>query len=138
MSIKNRADAASLPKIQLPWLQSKVEGAVNAYLSRLVADHHDEVLSVTLYGSQARGEAEIESDIDLFIVIYQDVPALRQALIDLAWEVQFEYNVVISDIICSLSEFQQMQVNCFPYYQNIEKEGILLWKNLSEPTPAFG
>ena len=138
MSIKNRADAASLPKIQLPWLQSKVEGAVNAYLSRLVADHHDEVLSVTLYGSQARGEAEIESDIDLFIVIYHDVPALRQALIDLAWEVQFEYNVVISDIICSLSEFQQMQVNCFPYYQNIEKEGVLLWKNLSEPTPASG
>ena len=63
MSIKNRVDAASLPKIQLSWLQSKVEGAVNAYLSRLVADYPNEVLSVTLYGSQARGEAKNDSEI---------------------------------------------------------------------------
>ena len=55
-------------------------------------------------------------------MVYHDLPALRQALIDLAWEVQFEYNVVISDIICSLSQFQQMQVNRFPYYQTIKNQ----------------
>lgn len=138
MSAKSKVKVASQPKIQLPQLQSNVEAAVNAYLSRLVADYHSQVLSVTLYGSQARGDADIESDIDLFIVIEDKAPGLRQALIDLAWEIQFETNVVISDIIYSLSEFQQMQADRFPYYQNIEKEGVLLWKSRSEPTLASG
>ena len=123
--------------IQLAWLQPKVRAALESYLSQLVATYGDKVWSVTLYGSQARDEADSDSDIDLLIVIYQDLPALRQALVDLAWQVQFEHDVVISDIICNLNQFQQLQAGRFPYYQNIEQEGILLWKNTSEPTPAF-
>jgi predicted nucleotidyltransferase len=136
MSPRDNLSAFS-PKIQLPWLQAGIQRAIKAYLTRLIAGHGHEVLSVTLYGSQARGEAETESDIDLFIVIDRELPALRQALIDLAWEVQFEHNVVISDIICPLDQFQQLQINRFPFYQNIEKEGVILWKNPSVPTPAF-
>jgi hypothetical protein len=33
------------------------------------------------------------------IVLRDDSPALRQALADLAWEVQYEHNGVISDIL---------------------------------------
>lgn len=136
MSARNSIKS-SLPKIQVTWLRPQVQNAIKSYLSQLVAGHGNNVGSVTLYGSQARAEAEPDSDIDLFIVVYQDSPALRQALIDLAWQVQFEHDVIISDIICSLNQLQQMQANHFPYYQNIEKEGVLLWKNTSKPTPAF-
>lgn len=136
MSVRNGINA-SPPKIQLAWLQPKVQDAIDSYLSQLIANHGNKVWSVTLYGSQARREAKPDSDIDLFIVVYQDVSALRQALGELAWQVQFAHDVVISDIICSLNQLQQLQANRFSYYQNLEKEGILLWKNPSEPTPAF-
>lgn len=136
MSARNSSKTSS-SKLQLTRLQPKVQAALESYLSQLVATYRDKVWSVTLYGSQARGEAGPDSDIDLLVVVYQDLPPLRQALIDLAWQVQFEHNVVISDIICSLNQFQQLQAGRFPYYQNIEQEGILLWKNPSEPTPAF-
>jgi predicted nucleotidyltransferase len=128
---------SSPQKIKLTWLQPQIRGAIESYLNQLIAGYGNNVWSVTLYGSQARGEAEPDSDIDLLIVLSEDSPALRQALIDLAWQVQFEYDVIISDIICSLNQFQQMQANRFPYYQSIETEGVLLWKNTSEPTPAF-
>ena len=128
---------ASPSKIQLSRLQPKVQEAIESYLSQLIAGYGNNVWSVTLYGSQARGEADPDSDIDLFIVVCQDSSALRQALVDLAWQVQFEHDVVISDIICSLNQLQQLQADRFPYYQNIEKEGILLWKNTSRLTPAF-
>jgi hypothetical protein len=104
----------------------------------VVGLHGDGVLSIVLYGSQARGDASIESDIDLFIVVQKDTPALRQALVDLAWQVQFEHDVVISDIIYNVDQFQRMQSRQFPYYQSIQRDGILLWKNESALMPSYG
>ena len=122
-------------KLQDSW--PKVRTAIAAYVQRVATDYADEVLSITLYGSQARGEASAESDIDLFVVVYHDTSSLREALADLAWQVQFEHDVVISDIIRSVEQVGRMQARRFPYYQSIEREGILLWKSTSEPTPAY-
>lgn len=122
-------------KLQDSW--PEVRTAIAAYVQRVSTDYADEVLSITLYGSQARGEASAESDIDLFVVVYHDTPSLREALADLAWQVQFEHDVVISDIIRSVEQVGRMQARQFPHYQSIEREGILLWKSTSEPTPAY-
>jgi predicted nucleotidyltransferase len=115
-------------------LQPEVRTAIAAYVQRVATDYADEVLSITLYGSQARGEAGAESDIDLFIVVRCDAPAVREALIDLAWQVQFEHDVVISDIIRTVDQLRHMQARRFPYYRSIEREGIVLWTSASEPT----
>ncbi len=117
--------------------QPQVCAAIAAYVQQVVADLSDDVVSITLYGSRARGEAHEESDIDLFVVVRRDTPSLRQALADLAWRVQFEHDVVISDIIRSVDQLSRMQADRFPYYQNIEREGVLLWKSQSERMPAF-
>ncbi len=117
--------------------QPEVGAAIAAYVRRVATDYANEVSSITLYGSQARGEADAESDIDLFIIVRHDTPTLRQTLVDLAWQVQFEYDIVISDIIRGVEQLSRMQARRFPYYQSIEREGILLWKNTSEPTPSY-
>ena len=117
--------------------QTAVKTAITAYVTRAVRLYPDEILSITLYGSQARGDAKAESDIDVLVVVRRDTSALRQALTDLAWQVQFEYGVVISDIIRSVEQFNRMRANRFPFYQNIEREGVLLWKSTSEPTPIY-
>ncbi len=113
------------------------QAALAAYVERVAQLYPDEVLSVTLYGSQARGDAKAESDIDVLVVVRRDTPALRQALTDLAWQVQYESGVVISDVIRSAEQFNRMRANRFPFYQNIEREGVLLWKSTSEPTPVY-
>jgi predicted nucleotidyltransferase len=117
--------------------RTTVQAALAAYVERVTRFYPDEVMSVTLYGSQARGDAKAESDIDVLVVVRRDTPALRQALADVAWQVQFEHGVVISDIIRSVEQFNRMRENRFPFYQNIEREGVLLWKSTSEPTPVY-
>jgi predicted nucleotidyltransferase len=133
--MRNAVDEHDLRTV-LPDCRPEVRAVIADYVRRVAKDYANEVLSITLYGSQARGEASAESDIDLFIVVRHDTPALRQALADLAWQVQFEYDTVISDIIRNVEQLGRMQTKRFPYYQSIEREGILLWKNTSEPMPS--
>ncbi len=116
-------------RMELLSSRPKIKAAIADYVQRVATDYADEVLSITLYGSQARREASAESDIDLFIVVRHDTPALREALADLAWRVQFEHDVIISDVIRTDAQLRHMQARQFPYYQNIKREGILLWKN---------
>lgn len=115
-----------------------VEAALRAYIERVTQLHFNEVVFIILFGSQARGDSEAESDIDVLVVVENDSSALREALADLAWQVQLEYGVVISDIIRSIEQFDRMRAKRFPFYQSLEREGIVLWKRTSEPMPAFG
>jgi predicted nucleotidyltransferase len=134
--MKSTVDEYNLRTV-LPDSRPEVQAAIAAYVRQVATDYANEVLSITLYGSQARGEASPESDIDLFIVVRHDTPTLRQALADLAWQVQFEYDVVVSDIIRSVEQLSRMKTRRFPYYQSLEREGILLWKSTSEPMPSY-
>ena len=131
-SVSNRS-----PRSKSSARRNAVRVAIAAYVSRIAADYADDVAFVTLYGSQARGDAGSESDIDLLIVLRNDSPALRQALADLAWQVQYEHNVVISDIVRTAEQWREMQDRQFPFYQNVAREGTLLWKNTPEPTPVY-
>jgi tRNA nucleotidyltransferase (CCA-adding enzyme) len=127
----------ALDESHLASCSSRIRAAIEDYVRRVSTDLADAVVSITLYGSQARGEAGTESDIDLFVVVRRDTFALREALADIAWQVQFEHGVIISDIIRNLGQLRRMQAHRFPYYQSIESEGVVLWKNTSETMPAY-
>lgn len=115
----------------------QVQRTLSDYVQQVTTHYPQDLLSITLYGSQARGDAHPESDIDLFLVVQDNTPTLREAFHDLAWQVQFKHDMVISDIIRSQEQANQMQAQRFPYYQNIEKEGIVLWKKTaSKRTPV--
>lgn len=115
----------------------QVQRTLTDYVQQVTTHYPQDLLSITLYGSQARGDAHPESDIDLFLVVQDNTPTLREAFHDLAWQVQFKHDMVISDIIRSQEQAHQMQAQRFPYYQNIEKEGIVLWKKTaSKRTPV--
>ena len=88
---------AILDESRLASCSPRTRAVIEDYVRQVSTDLADAVASITLYGFQARGEAGAESDIDLFIVVGRDTPALREALADIAWQVQFEHGVVISD-----------------------------------------
>ncbi|MBE2201346.1 MAG: nucleotidyltransferase domain-containing protein [Anaerolinea sp.] len=117
----------------LPGISSTTQAAIRDYLQQVITDFGNEVVAIMLYGSYARGVATAESDIDLFILIRQESPTLCDELANLAWQVQFDHDVVISDVIYSVEQYQRMQSRLFPFYQNLKRDGILLWKNKSEP-----
>lgn len=86
----------------------------------------DEAAEVLLFGSQARGEAGVESDWDLLILVphpadLKEEQKFRHKLI----EIELEYGVAISTMVKSKEEWQE-KLHVTPLFQNISREGVKL------------
>lgn len=83
--------------------------------------------TIVLFGSFARGDSHKESDIDLLILVdknplsYNDQKRIKSPLYDL----EFDTGQIISPIIVNRKEWQTKH-KVTPFYENIEKEGVVL------------
>lgn len=50
----------------------------------------DDILEVRIFGSRARGDARIDSDLDLFVRTRDNDRKRRNSLCDLAWDIAYE------------------------------------------------
>ncbi len=94
----------------------------------LVDIFSENMLAVILYGSVARNENTDESDIDIAIIVKNEMnDAAKERFICWPAELDLRYDRVFS-IIDIQKENMKRWGNVLPFYQNIQKEGIVLWK----------
>jgi predicted nucleotidyltransferase len=83
----------------------------------------DRLEGIYLYGSQARGEARIGSDIDVIIVLDGDFEygEMLDQTIDLVADLSLEFDVVISRAFVSKERYQN---EMSPFYMNVRREAV--------------
>ena len=83
-----------------------------------------------LYGSYARGEAQPDSDVDLFVVLRQASEAayekVRQVAYKVMWEANFAY--VFSLYLTDMDYYQMLEQRGSSFLRNVHMEGKVLWK----------
>lgn len=79
-------------------------------------------VQVIMFGSQARGDATRESDIDLLVILPTIDAKTTRLASDIAWEVGFDAGRIIS-VIPDTKE-QMKRFAFLPFYRNIKMEGI--------------
>jgi uncharacterized protein len=83
--------------------------------------------TVILFGSQARGQSNKQSDIDILILVdqdkitYEEEKRIKYPLYDL----EFETGKVISPLILSRNDWENRH-KITPFYKNVKEEGVIL------------
>lgn len=97
-----------------------IKGLLNIFL--------DDIEAIILYGSVARNESTLESDIDIAIIVKKDMDdTTRERFISWSADLELRYDRVFS-IIDIQERNMQKWGKILPFYQNVQKEGIVLWK----------
>lgn len=83
---------------------------------------------IILYGSVARGNATKESDIDIAIVVRSQMDAAtKRRFLNWAADMDIRYERVFSIVDIQESNMKKWE-DVLPFYRNVKKEGIVLWK----------
>jgi len=79
---------------------------------------------VWAYGSRVRGNATVESDLDVCVVVDKLDDESDSAIMEIAWQIGFENDVIISTVTYSKEEFEDGPCSESGLVQNILGYGV--------------
>jgi predicted nucleotidyltransferase len=102
--------------------------ALAEYVKRLRHTLSANIVDVRLFGSEARGDATPESDIDVLIVVEpeRERARLEDGAIDLAFDVNLEFGVYISPRVVTPGILNDPVWRETPFIRNVARESIPL------------
>ena len=95
-----------------------------AFVDKIRERFDHQLVSIVLFGSRARGEAEPDSDMDMLVVMTEVDFEIRQAIRHLAVEVWLDYGIYLSTRVWSQDHWHKVAQLQTLLYQNIRKDGI--------------
>ena len=104
--------------------EGPVARALTEFRDRLARRFGTDLLDVRLFGSFARGEADEESDVDVFVLLRTAGWAERRAVLDAAGDLFYERDLLISPTIFDAARYEAWRREERPLVMDIERDGV--------------
>ena len=92
-------------------------------LARRIRNRYPEA-RIWMFGSRARGDSDWDSDFDVCVVLKTTSDEADEFVRDVAWEVGFENERVITTVILTIDGFENGPMSESTLVENILREGI--------------
>ena len=105
-----------------------VNEALEQLIPGLVSIYGSFLDRVILYGSEARGTQTPESDVDIAIFLRAGTTKeMDDHMMDLIVDLGLACDRLLSPVNIDLAQFDEWK-DILPFYQNIQKDGVILWQ----------
>lgn len=109
-------------------MPSNINKIINEFVEKVRQILGENLKTIILYGSYARGDYKKNSDIDIMILTDLDnekIIEYRNKIWDCAYDYEYENNIVISPLVKNIDYFNSW-LDVKPFYMNVMKEGVVL------------
>lgn len=105
-------------------LDPAVERGVRYFKKRLWEALGTQVIALKLFGSQLRGNASPESDVDILVVVRERTWEIEKQISHIAYETDLAFDVFLSPTVYGEEEYSNPVLQASPFIQCVEREGL--------------
>lgn len=112
-------------------MSDSIKNILEEYTKGLVKIIGKNLKQVILYGSYVRNEQSDNGEIsDIDIMILVDLPTdkikvIEKKINDYSYDLDLKYNILLSPFVENIDNYNS-RIKYMKFYENIEKEGVLL------------
>ena len=110
-------------------ITKKESDALQAFNQRLLSELGKQLRQVILFGSKARGDSALDSDIDVLILADEEGRQMRKTISKISSQIGLDYDVCLGALLIANKRWQQMSSERFSLCRNVERDGILLFSS---------
>ncbi|MFQ5706680.1 MAG: nucleotidyltransferase domain-containing protein [bacterium] len=118
-----------LDNVDLPLRQ--VRTVLDGFSNDLVARVGNRIFLIIWFGSTARGEGSLDSDLDVAIIASDENKDLWDTIVEVASQHSIENDSLISTLLISKDRYEKMKCVGRLLAQSIEKDGVVLWRKVA-------
>lgn len=110
----------------------RIANILKQYANDIRELYGEDLDSVILFGSYARGDYTEESDIDIMIMVnISEVEAKRyfDKLNKITYDYDLDNDIMLMPIVKNKEHFLEW-VGCYPFYNSIDREGIKIYESV--------
>ena len=107
-------------------LPPQIDGALVDFVARVREHFGPRPVSLTLFGSYARGDFGPESDVDVLVLMDTLGNGERREVYDLAEEVYFSHLIHVAPLVHSTAEFDTIARREYLIASEIARDGVAL------------
>lgn len=114
-------------KNELQYLSETERKAVSSFVKQLEENLGDHIVDIRLFGSKVRGDFRKDSDIDIFILVKERSSDIEDMVSEIEVNHDIDYGLPLSTVLYSLFEYQKNKELGSFFFENVEKEGVVLY-----------
>ena len=104
----------------------RYRSAAESFTRKVVREFGKKIDVIVLYGSAATGAATEDSDIDVLIITDDD--SIREGIYDIAYDVNLQFDVLLSLFFISRKDFSRLIEIGSPFVEEVIHKGVVLYE----------